>query len=169
MPPIPSLFTLFVDPKGSIICTQPAQRVYLLTIESPPDNRITPAFCASFILALDILDRRFPKGIVVTTSAISKFYSNGLDYESAVKLKTFFSDSLYPLWRRLLTYVHAQGVQKHLQIDLDDLLLTQLTLQQLPNAHCRPHQRSRLRRGPYDSYDARLSLHEPPSRLPLSQ
>ncbi|KAI4117324.1 MAG: hypothetical protein LQ345_002413 [Seirophora villosa] len=104
MPPIPALFTLSADPKGSIICTQPSQRVYLLTFDSPPDNRLTPAFCTSFILALNILDRRFPKGAVLTTSAIPKFYSNGLDYESAVKSKSFFSDSLYPLWRRLLTY-----------------------------------------------------------------
>lgn len=108
MPPIPALFTLPVDPKGSIVCTQPSQRVYLLTFDSPPDNRLTPAFCTSFILALNILDRRFPKGTVLTTSAIPKFYSNGLDYESAVKSKTFFPESLYPLWRRLLTYVHFQ-------------------------------------------------------------
>ncbi|KAL8825671.1 MAG: hypothetical protein Q9170_007703 [Blastenia crenularia] len=104
MAPIPALFTLSIDPKGSIFCTQPSQRVYLLTFDSPPDNRLTPAFCASFVLALDILDKRFPKGIVVTTSAIAKFYSNGLDYESAIKSKAFFSESLYPLWRRLLTY-----------------------------------------------------------------
>ncbi|KAL8938502.1 MAG: hypothetical protein Q9216_003862 [Gyalolechia sp. 2 TL-2023] len=104
MPPLPALFILPIDPKGSLICTQPLQRIYLLTFDSPPDNRFTPSFCTSFLLALDILDRRFPKGVVVSTSAIPKFYSNGLDYESAVKSKTFFSDSLYPLWRRLLTY-----------------------------------------------------------------
>ncbi|KAL8896357.1 MAG: hypothetical protein Q9207_007745 [Kuettlingeria erythrocarpa] len=104
MPPIPALFTLPIEPKGSIFCTQPSQRVYLLTFDSPPDNRLTPAFCTAFVLALDILDHRFPKGLVVTTSAIPKFYSNGLDYESAVKSKIFFSDVLYPLWRRLLTY-----------------------------------------------------------------
>ncbi|KAL2049924.1 hypothetical protein ABVK25_009791 [Lepraria finkii] len=65
---------------------------------------MTPAFCATFLLALDILDHRFPKGVVITTSGIQKFYSNGLDYDSAIKTKGFFEDSLYPLWRRLLTY-----------------------------------------------------------------
>ncbi|KAL8635761.1 MAG: hypothetical protein Q9228_006785 [Teloschistes exilis] len=104
MPPIPPLFTLPIEPKGAIICTQPSSRVYLLTFDSPPDNRLTPAFCASFILALDIVDRRFEKGVVITTSGIPKFYSNGLDYESAIKTKGFFEESLYPLWRRLLTY-----------------------------------------------------------------
>ena len=87
--------------------TQPFPRIYLLTFESPPDNRLTPSFCKSFLLALDILDHRFPKGVVVTTSGIPKFYSNGLDYESAVKDgQEFWGGSLYPLWRRLLTYVY---------------------------------------------------------------
>lgn len=103
MPPIPALFVLPITPAGRITCTQPSPRVYLLTFESPPDNRMTPAFCDTFLLALDILDHRFPKGVVVTTSGIQKFYSNGLDYESAIKAKGFFGEVLYPLWRRLLT------------------------------------------------------------------
>lgn len=86
-------------------CTQPSAKIYLLTFESPPDNRLTPSFCATFGLALDILLHRFPKGVVVTTSAIPKFYSNGLDYESAIKTPNFFPGVLYPLWRRLLTCV----------------------------------------------------------------
>ena len=103
MPPIPPLFTLPIAPNGQLVCTQPSQRIYLISFSSPPDNRITPAFCESFLLALDILDHRYPKGVAVTTSSIAKFYSNGLDYESAIKSPTFFSESLYPLWRRLLT------------------------------------------------------------------
>lgn len=105
MPPIPPLFTLPIQPNGRITCTQPSPRIYLLTFESPPDNRLTPSFCSSLLLALDILDHRYPKGVVVTTSGIQKFYSNGLDYESAVKEGArFWGGSLYPLWRRLLTY-----------------------------------------------------------------
>lgn len=103
MPPIPPLFTLEIKPSGKITCTQPSPKVYLLTFESPPDNRLTPSFCGCFILALDILAHRYPKGVVVTTSAIPKFYSNGLDYESAIRTKNFFRDVLYPFWYRLLT------------------------------------------------------------------
>ena len=107
MPPIPGLFTLpIAGSKGNnLIATQPSSRVYLLTFNHAPDNRMTPAFCSTFMLALDILEHRFPKGVVITTSAIDKFYSNGLDYESAVKTNGFFERTLYPLWRRLLTYV----------------------------------------------------------------
>ena len=104
MAPIPPLFTLPIVPSGKITCTQPAQQVYLLSFESPPDNRLVPAFCEAFLLAVDILDHRFSKGVVITTSAIPKFYSNGLDYETAIKTKGFFAETLAPLWRRLLTY-----------------------------------------------------------------
>ena len=104
MPPIPPLFSLEVEPKGTVICTQPSPKIYLVTFQSPPDNRMTPAFNKNLLLALDIIDHKFPRGVVVTTSAIPKFYSNGLDYESVLKAKGFFDDSLYPLWRRLLTY-----------------------------------------------------------------
>ena len=105
MAPATPVFTLPIEPSGSIICTQPVQNIYLLTFESLPDNRMTPAFCQAFRLALDIIDHKFPRGVVVTTSSVAKFYSNGLDYESAIKTEGFFEESLYPLWRRLLTYV----------------------------------------------------------------
>ncbi len=102
--PVPPLFTVPIKPTGSIVCTNyPAQKIYLLTWSSPPDNRLTPAFIKALILALDIIEYRHPTGVVVTTSAIPKFYSNGLDYESAVKDPKFFPEVLYPLWRRFLT------------------------------------------------------------------
>ena len=104
MAPIPPLFTLPVTgSNGTVTATQPSARIYLITFNSPPDNRLTPSFLSSFMLALDILEYRFPKGVVVTTSAIPKFYSNGLDFENALKTKGFFEKMLYPLWRRLLT------------------------------------------------------------------
>ncbi|KAK5219406.1 hypothetical protein LTR72_007790 [Exophiala xenobiotica] len=113
MPPIPPIFVLQVPPlaataqaqqQGSFICTQAAPQVYLLSFSSPPDNRLTPAFNQAFLLALDIIEHRLPKGVVVTTSSITKFYSNGLDYENAIRDPNFFPNSLFPLWRRLIAY-----------------------------------------------------------------
>jgi len=115
MPPIPPLFVLQIPPlaatsasaaqqQGSFICTQAAPQVYLLSFSSPPDNRLTPAFNQTFLLALDIIEHRLPKGVVVTTSSITKFYSNGLDYENAIRDPNFFPNSLFPLWRRLIAY-----------------------------------------------------------------
>ncbi|RVX69788.1 hypothetical protein B0A52_06433 [Exophiala mesophila] len=90
--------------QGQFVCTEPSPRVYLLSFSSPPDNRLTPEFNQTFLLALDIIEHRLPKGVVVTTSSIAKFYSNGLDFENAIRDPTFFPRSLFPLWRRLITY-----------------------------------------------------------------
>jgi Delta3-Delta2-enoyl-CoA isomerase len=114
MPPIPPLFAVQVPQSvpptqaapgtGSFVCTQPTPEVYLLSFESPPDNRLTPAFNSTFGLALDIIEHSLPRGVVVTTSSITKFYSNGLDFENAIKDPTFMPGSLFPLWRRLITF-----------------------------------------------------------------
>ncbi|KAI5924390.1 enoyl-CoA hydratase/isomerase family protein [Camillea tinctor] len=91
-------------PGGNIVCTQPAPQVYLLTFTSPPDNRLTPSFCRALIAALDTIELSHPAGVVLTSSGITKFYSNGLDLALAVRTPGFWDESLYPLFRRLLTY-----------------------------------------------------------------
>ena len=104
----PPLFVLpLASTGGSITCTQPVPKVYLLIFSSPPDNRMTPEFCNNFSLALDNIEYKLPKGVLVTTSAVQKFYSNGLDFELAISTKGFWETTLYPLWRRLLTYVNT--------------------------------------------------------------
>ena len=113
MPPIPPLFVIPIPAaltagasaqgQGSFICTQAAPQVYLLSFSSPPDNRLVPAFNQTFLLALDVIEHRLPRGVVITTSSIAKFYSNGLDFENAIKDPGFFPNSLFPLWRRLVT------------------------------------------------------------------
>ncbi|KAH7347228.1 enoyl-CoA hydratase/isomerase [Plectosphaerella cucumerina] len=91
-------------PGGSIVCTSPAASVYLLTFTSPPDNRLTAAFCAAMIAALDVIEFSYPRGVVITTSAISKFYSNGLDLQVAMETPGFFPNSLYAMFKRFITY-----------------------------------------------------------------
>jgi enoyl-CoA hydratase/carnithine racemase len=90
-------------PTGAIVCTSPAPLVYLLTFNSPPDNRLTTAFCAGLSLALDIIEFSYPSGVLITTSAIAKFYSNGLDLAHAQKTPGFWENSLYKLFERLGT------------------------------------------------------------------
>ncbi|KAI0443929.1 putative carnitinyl-CoA dehydratase [Xylaria telfairii] len=99
--PIPAVPS---HPGGSIVCTTPAPKVYLLTFTSPADNRLTPEFCRALINALDIIEFGYEPGVVVTTSGIKKFYSNGLDLGLAMSTVGFWEDSLYPLFRRFLTY-----------------------------------------------------------------
>lgn len=89
---------------GTLTCTSPAESIYLLTLSSPPDNRLTTATCGALLQALDIIEFDYPKGVLMTTSAIPKFYSNGLDLEHAMTTPGFWSNSIYLLWKRLLTY-----------------------------------------------------------------
>lgn len=102
---LPILLSPATVATGSIVCTSPEPNVYLLTFTSPPDNRLLTGFCQAFLLALDIIEFSHPPGVVITTSGIPKFYSNGLDLEHAVSTKGFWTDSLFSLFKRLLTYV----------------------------------------------------------------
>ena len=90
---------------GSIVCTTTTgSNIYLLTFTAAPDNRLVTGFCQSLLLALDIIEFSYPVGVVVTTSGIPKFYSNGLDLEHATTTKGFWTDSLYKVFSRLATY-----------------------------------------------------------------
>ncbi|OJJ46192.1 hypothetical protein ASPZODRAFT_97856 [Penicilliopsis zonata CBS 506.65] len=94
---------------GSIGCSNPSsddkdKTIYLLTFHSPKDNRLTPTFIDALLLALDVIEHKFPKGVVVTTSDIPKFYSNGLDLELALSTENFLEKWLWKLFRRFLTY-----------------------------------------------------------------
>ncbi|KAI1097441.1 enoyl-CoA hydratase/isomerase family protein [Jackrogersella minutella] len=99
--PIPSIKS---HPGGNIVCTSPAPNIYVLTWTSPPDNRLTPAFNTALMTALDVIEFGHPPGVVITTSSISKFYSNGLDLQLTLSIPGSFENSIYPLYRRLLTY-----------------------------------------------------------------
>ncbi|KAK5116848.1 hypothetical protein LTR85_009108 [Meristemomyces frigidus] len=98
------LFELPIAESGRVVCTSPKDKVYLVTFTSPPDNRLVTPFCQALLLALDIIETRYPPGVLITTSGIEKFYSNGLDLDHASFTPGFFPDSLYALWRRVLTY-----------------------------------------------------------------
>ncbi|KAL2841901.1 ClpP/crotonase-like domain-containing protein [Aspergillus pseudoustus] len=116
-----TLFTLPIpatNGTGRIVCTNPpanspslkdspetdVSKIYILTFTSAPDNRLTPSFISTFLLALDIIEHRYPKGVVISTSGISKFYSNGLDLEVVAQTEEFLERYLWVLFRRLLTY-----------------------------------------------------------------
>ncbi|KAM3527189.1 hypothetical protein MY4038_006483 [Beauveria bassiana] len=105
-----SLFELPIGPcgkhpGGTLTCTEPQPQVYLLTWNSPPDNRLTTPFCKTLLAALDILEYGdYAPGVVVTTSAIAKNYSNGFDLEHTLANKEVFFPFYYGLWVRFLTY-----------------------------------------------------------------
>ncbi|KAL1297215.1 hypothetical protein AAFC00_004781 [Neodothiora populina] len=88
---------------GRVVCYRPAHRVYVLEFSAGPDNRLTTPFCQALLTALDIIETKYQPGVLITTSGIPKFYSNGLDLEHATFTPGFWSQTLYALWKRLLT------------------------------------------------------------------
>lgn len=104
-----SLFTVPIAATGGkIVCSNPSpaeedKTVYVLTFESGKDNRLVPAYIDALLLALDIIEQRFKPGVVVTTSGINKFYSNGLDLEVVMATEDFQTRWLWKLFRRFLT------------------------------------------------------------------
>lgn len=105
----PPLFTVPIPacgphPGGTIVCSEIEKAVYLLTFTSPPDNRLTTAFCEAMLAALDIIEfGGYEPGVVVTTSGIQKFYSNGLDLAHATSTPGYWAGALYKLFKRFLT------------------------------------------------------------------
>lgn len=102
-----TLFTIPIPPLGdypggTLTCTEPSPKLYLLSLNSPPDNRLTTPVLKAFLTALDIIEFGHPVGVVATTSAIPKFYSNGLDLDHAFNTEGFWP-LLYEVWRRFLT------------------------------------------------------------------
>lgn len=106
-----TLFTIPIPSTGGqITCSNPTpsdqdKNIYILTFISGKDNRLTPGFIDALLLALDVIEHRYPRGVVVTTSGIGKFYSNGLDLEVALSTEGFMSKWLWRLFRRFLTYL----------------------------------------------------------------
>jgi Delta3-Delta2-enoyl-CoA isomerase len=103
-----TLFTVPVSTGGQFECTVPvadSPTIYLLTFSSPPDNRLTSSFIDAYTLSLDLIEHRLPRGVVISTSGIAKFFSNGLDLDHVAKTDRFMERKLWPFFRRILTYV----------------------------------------------------------------
>jgi len=98
------LFSVPVSTGGSFECTSPSENIYLLSFSSAPDNRVTIPFLNSFLLSLNIIEHKYPKGVLIATSGITKFYSNGFNLDEMLATPRFWEDGLNPLLRRLLTY-----------------------------------------------------------------
>ncbi|WVQ85591.1 hypothetical protein IAT38_007757 [Cryptococcus sp. DSM 104549] len=103
--------------------SRPAPTVWQITLDSPPDNRLVPSLLKELGTALDIVEAQWrsqgggkvdPKdrdgfegkgaGALVLTSALGKFFSNGLDLSVVAKTPYFFEEVYDPLAWRLLTF-----------------------------------------------------------------
>lgn len=77
---------------------------YLLEYNSPPDNRYNIKFISAYLDALDYLRLKCQPKVLVTTSRLPKFFSNGLDFEMAITTPGFFDQYYYRLMRTMLEF-----------------------------------------------------------------
>ncbi|KAG9006985.1 hypothetical protein FRB93_008251 [Tulasnella sp. JGI-2019a] len=94
---------------GKIILNQldaPNDQIYTVSLDCPPDNRITPGLVNTLLKVLDVVEEIASKSaVLVTTSAIGKFYSNGLNLDKAWNAcPEFHIDYWNPLIVRFLTF-----------------------------------------------------------------
>lgn len=95
--------------------------IFILTFLSAqtPDNRLTPQFLTAVLSALQHVQQTFendilsssdhPQGAALvltgqTSGPHSKFFSNGLDFESAISERGFFDKYLFPVYDKLMCY-----------------------------------------------------------------
>lgn len=98
-----TLFTVPIEGGGEFVATSPKDSIYLLSFASPPDNRTTTNFLTAYLKALNQLEDNYEKGVLISTSSVAKFFSNGLDVDHTFARPNFFKEALIPLLRRLLT------------------------------------------------------------------
>ena len=87
------------------IVEHPSNSIYLLSFSSPPDNRLTPSFLQAWLLALDYVEKNLPNtSVLITTSEITKFWSNGFNLDLARSTDGFWHRLFNPLMIKLLTF-----------------------------------------------------------------
>ncbi|EKG20814.1 Steadiness box [Macrophomina phaseolina MS6] len=89
-----------------IITSHPGpSNIYILTLSSPPENRIDSAFAQEIIRALRAIETAIPAerpGAIITRGADAKFWSTGLDLDEAERRPSANNDGFYPLLATLL-------------------------------------------------------------------
>lgn len=92
--------------RSLIITSHPGpSNIYILTLSSPPENRITAAFAQELIRALRAIESAIPPGApgtIITHGADAKFWSTGLDLREVDRSPSANNDGFYPLLAALL-------------------------------------------------------------------
>lgn len=112
----------FPADKPLVTVTKPAPSLWVLEMHNGADTRLSSNFIKdAFLPALDVVEREWRvqwreaqatktkeggRGalIIVGNRSQNKFFSNGLDYESAIKNPVFFPNYYSPMALRLLSF-----------------------------------------------------------------
>ncbi|KAJ9127387.1 hypothetical protein QFC24_000794 [Naganishia onofrii] len=106
------------EQKRTLTITRPSELCWKIAFNGPPDNRLTENMLKQLLEALDQVelewrqqsdwskqfDAKRKGGALILTSEITKFFSNGLDYENSIKNPNFHLEVFNPVSVRLLTF-----------------------------------------------------------------
>ncbi|KAJ9096434.1 hypothetical protein QFC21_005256 [Naganishia friedmannii] len=106
------------EQKRTLTVTRPSDLCWRIAFSGPPDNRLTESMLKQLLEALDQVelewrqqsdwsqqfDAKRKGGALILTSEITKFFSNGLDYENSIKNPNFHREVFNPVSVRLLTF-----------------------------------------------------------------
>lgn len=87
--------------------TSPDSVVYIITMQKPPENRITVAFAQTLISALRYIESTIgpnKPGCVIIQSSSPKFWCTGVDMEENTQNPFASPDGFFPLLATLLDY-----------------------------------------------------------------
>ena len=87
--------------------TSPVPAVYIITMQKPPENRLTVAFAQTLISALRYIEATVgpdKPGCVIIEGSDAKFWCTGVDLEESAKNPFASTDGFYPLVATLLDY-----------------------------------------------------------------
>lgn len=102
MTTFPVSFPLNKDHK--LIEVDSREHYYLLEYNAPPDNRYTIPFLDAYLDALTYIREQDEPKPLITTSRVPKFFSNGLDFENAIRTEGFFPDYYFRIMRAQIEF-----------------------------------------------------------------
>jgi len=86
---------------------QPSPNIYAITMQKPPENRLTTTFAQTIIAALRHIERVIgpdQPGAVIIQGSDAKFWCTGLDLDESEQNPFANADGFYPLLATLLDY-----------------------------------------------------------------
>ena len=91
----------------TVTCTGKDSNIYIITLQKPPENRLTVAFCQEIIRAYRYVETSLGQdsaGAVILTGNDHKFFTTGLDLDERERNKFASSDGFYPLLHTVLDF-----------------------------------------------------------------
>lgn len=93
-----------IDKEQKLVDVSSHEHYYLLEYNAPPDNRYTIPFLDAYLDAITYVRGQEEPKPLITTSKVQKFFSNGLDFENAIRTEGFFPNYYFRIMRAIIEF-----------------------------------------------------------------